>query len=144
VKIPVETLGTTSPNAVVSDLQSHPETTLVFNTDGELANGVLAALQKAGLNTKILTTGPTPVNLQYLKEGKETAILGEDLPVLVWTVLDLTARQIIGQEPVGPEGEGIAVVQFLTSEDINFDISKGWTGYPDFAERFAKLWGVEG
>jgi hypothetical protein len=25
---------------------------------------------------------------------------------------------------------------------MKFDPSKGWTGYPDFAQRFAKLWGV--
>jgi hypothetical protein len=27
---------------------------------------------------------------------------------------------------------------------VTFDPSHGWTGYPDFPQRFAKLWGVDG
>ena len=49
---------------------------------------------------------------------------------------------IAGQKLTGPEAEGSGVVQFLTKKDITFDPAKGWSGYPDFAERFAKLWGV--
>ncbi len=36
------------------------------------------------------------------------------------------------------------VAQFLTKEDVQYDVSKGWTGYPEFAEMFAELWGVKG
>lgn len=83
---------------------------------------------------------PGPTNLQCVKEGKETAALAVDLPALAWTVLDVALRQVAGLDITGLEAEGIADYQFLTQPDITFDPSKGWTGYPDFAERFAKLW----
>jgi ribose transport system substrate-binding protein len=142
--IPVATIGNTAPNTIVSDLQANPETTVaVFATD-ETETGLPAALQAAGIKVETLGNSPGPTNLQYLKEGKETAGLGFDLPVLTWTLVDQAAREIVGQELSGPEAEGIPVNQFLTQKDIVFDPAKGWTGYPDFAERFAKLWGVGG
>ena len=76
--------------------------------------------------------------------GKSTAVLGFDLPVLTWTLLDQAAREIAGQELTGPEAEGLGVLQFLRKEDVQYDVSKGWSGYPEFAEMFAKLWGVKG
>ncbi len=86
--------------------------------------------------------GPSPATLQILKEGKTTAALGYDLAVAGWEVLDQAAREIVGQEITGPAAEGNTDLQFLRPEDITFDPSIGWTGYPDFKERFEKLWGV--
>ena len=37
-----------------------------------------------------------------------------------------------------PGPQALAPQQFLTKEDITFDPSKGWTGYPNFAEMFAE------
>lgn len=145
VHIPIATLGNTAPNRLVSDLQAHPETTaMVFGTD-EIQAGFPAARQAAGL-TEVKTLGntPNPQGLQYVKEGKTTAVLGVDLPVLTWVLLDQAARQMAGQALTGDEAKGLPVLQFLKQEDIKFDPSKGWTGYPDFAQRFAKLWGVGG
>ena len=64
--------------------------------------------------------------------------------MLAWTQVDQAAREITGQKVTGAEAEGLGVIQFLKPEDITFDPSKGWVGYPEFAERFAKLWGVGG
>lgn len=144
VHIPVATIGNTAASQVVSDLQANPETEVAAFAINEVAIGLPAALQAAGIKVKTLGNSPGPTELQYLKEGKETAALGVDLPVLIWTTLDQAAREIGGQELTGPEAEGIGDVQFLTKKDIVFDPSKGWTGYPDFGERFAKLWGVGG
>jgi ribose transport system substrate-binding protein len=143
-KIPVATLGNTAPSQVVSDLQAHPETSAaVFGTD-EIEAGLPAALETAGIEIKTLGYGPGPTQLQYLEEGKETAALAIDIPVFSWTLIDAVAREIGGEELKGDEAEGISDVQFLTQKDITFDPSKGWTGYPDFEERFEKLWGVGG
>jgi len=113
----------------------------VFGSN-EAAAGLPAALQSAGIEIETLGFAPGPTELQYLNEGKQTVGLGLDLPVLSWTLLDQAAREIVGREVTGREAGGIPVEQFLTQEDITFDPSKGWTGYPDFAERFAKLWGA--
>jgi ribose transport system substrate-binding protein len=117
---------------------------MVFGTD-EIQAGFPAARQAAGL-TKVKTLGntPNPQGLQYVKEGKTDAVLGVDLPVLTWVLLDQAARQMAGQALSGDEAKGLPVLQFLKQQDIKFDPSKGWTGYPDFAQRFAKLWGVSG
>jgi len=145
VHVPIATLGNTAPSRLVSDLQAHPDTTgMVFGTD-EIQAGFPAARQTAGL-TKVKTLGntPDPQGLQYVKEGKTNAVLAVDLPVLTWVLLDQAARQMAGQALTGDEAKGLAVMQFLTRKDITFDPSKGWTGYPDFPQRFAKLWGVTG
>jgi len=33
-------------------------------------------------------------------------------------------------------------MQFLTQKDITFDPTHGFSAYPEFIERFAKLWKV--
>lgn len=143
VHIPVATMGNTAPAAIVSDLQAHPDTKLAVFSIDEIENGLPAALQSAGVKVHTLGNSPSPTELEYLKEGKESAVLAVDLPVLGWTLLDQAARQMVGQKLTGDEAKGITDVQFLTQKDITFDPSKGWTGYPDFATRFAKLWGVK-
>lgn len=143
-QVPVAELGSTAPNTVVSDLQANPETTVAAFTADEIELGLPQAAKAAGIEVETLGYAATPQNLQYVKEGKETAVLPADLPVLIWGWLDQAAREIVGQELTGPQSEGINDVQFLTKQDITFDPAKGWTGYPDFAEKFAKLWGVGG
>jgi ribose transport system substrate-binding protein len=144
VAIPVTATGNTAPSTIVSDLQAHPETTLAVFSSDETEIGLSPALKAAGITLETLGYAPAPQNLQYVKEGKENAVLGFDVPVLAWTLLDQAARQIVGQELTGPQSEGLSVNQFLTQEDITFNPKLGWTGYPDYAEMFAKLWGVGG
>ena len=141
-QISVTELGNTAPNTVVSDLQANPETTLAVFSTAEIEGGLPSALQAAGIEVETLGSAPGPSELQYLKEGKVTAALGFDLPVLTWGLLDQAAREIAGQKLTGLQAEGLGVFQFLKKEDVQYDVSKGWTGYPKFAEMFAKLWGV--
>jgi len=143
-KVGVAELGNTAPNTVVSDLQANPDTNVAVFGTGEIEAGLPTALKAAGIEVETLSSSPGPAELQYLKEGKSTATLGFDLPVLTWTLLDQAAREIAGQELTGPEAEGLGVLQFLTKEDVQYDVSKGWSGYPEFAEMFAELWGVKG
>ena len=143
-QVGIEELGNTAPNTVVSDLQANPETNVAVFGTAEVEAGLPTALKAAGIEVETLGSSPGPAELQYLKEGKVTAMLGFDLPVLTWTLLDQAAREIAGQELTGPQAEGIGVAQFLKKEDVQYDVSKGWTGYPEFAEMFAELWGVKG
>jgi ribose transport system substrate-binding protein len=143
-KVGVAELGNTAPNTVVSDLQANPDTNVAVFGSAEIEAGLPTALKSAGIEVETLGSSPGPAELQYLKEGKSTAVLGFDLPVLTWTLLDQAAREIAGQELTGAESEGLGVLQFLTKEDVQYDVSKGWSGYPEFAETFAGLWGVKG
>ncbi len=142
VHVPVATLGNTAPSRIVSDLQANPDTTVAVFAVDEMSSGLPSALKAASIDVKTLGNVPTPTNLQYLKQGQETASLATDLPVMMWGMIDKAARGIVGQKPVGDQAKGLVDVQFLTQSDIKFDPAKGWTGYPDFPQRFAKLWGL--
>lgn len=141
-QIPASTIGKTSNNNIVSDLQAHTDTNLAVFSDPDLSVGLPTALKTAGIKVQTLNTGPGPTSLQQIKDGGETVGLGSDTSVASWTLLDEVARQIVGQPVTGSQAQGVQVFQFLTQKDITFDPSKGWSGYPDFAKRFATLWGV--
>jgi ribose transport system substrate-binding protein len=138
VPISVETFGSSAPQTIANDLQSHPSTnTAVFSTE-EAATGLPAALKTAGLSVTTVGFAPTPGNLQDIKTGGLTAGLGLDLPVQEWTQVDAAARLVLGK-PI-PAAEAHVPLEFLSQKDITFNPAKGWTGYPNFASMFVKLW----
>lgn len=143
--LPLTTIGSTAPQRVVSDLQANTETNVAIFGTQEAATGVPAALQAAGISN-VLTYGfgPTPANLEYIKNGEETGGLGLDLGVNVWTVVDEMARALIGQE-LSPNEKNEAPppvpdTQFLEQKDVTFDPTNGWTGYPEFEKMYEELW----
>lgn len=141
LSIPVADLGSSAPQAIVSDLQAHPATNTVVGSNSENLLGLPAALKVAGLaNITTVGTAATPVNLQYLKAGEQTVDLALDLPVLSWELVDAAARASEGAPITGLEAAGLPPEEFLTGKSITFNPSKGWTGYPNFASRFVKLW----
>jgi hypothetical protein len=54
--------------------------------------------------------------------------------------MDAAVRLATGQRLTAAEKIGAVPIQLLTKKDLPSDVSHGWTGYPDFAARFAKLW----
>jgi len=144
VTLPVGTIGNTAPSRVVSDLQSHPDTNVVAFSTLEAAVGLPTAMKTAGLKTDVTGFGPNPANLQDMKNGGITSGVGLDLPVMLWTQMDAVARLASGQPLTKGESGGIPPLQFLEQKDITFDPQRGWTGYPDFQQRFQKLWNPTG
>jgi ribose transport system substrate-binding protein len=145
VDVGVATIGNQAPSRVVSDLQAKPDTNVaVFSTE-EAAVGLPAAMRTAGLNGKVdvIGYGPNPANLQDIKAGGLKAAFGLDLPVMAWSTLDEAARLMTGQQLTKIEQQGEPPLQILEQKDITFDPAKGFTGYPDFPQRFAKLWSGE-
>jgi len=149
IKIGVATLGNRAPQTIVSDLQANPDTNVLVASVSEQFNGLPAALRTAGVTVAkpgepleagkkvaVVASGATPTNLQYLRDGQQTVDLAVDFPIVSWTLVDAAARGVLEQDST----PGLPVIQFLTGEDIKGDPSRGWTGYPDFAERFANLW----
>lgn len=143
VTIPVAAIGTNAPSLVVSDLQSHPNTKVVVLDTSEAGIGLPAALTAARLKVKILGFGPPPAVLGYIKQGQWDAGLGVDGYTMIWAQLDALARMVGGEPLTSGEQLGLPPVQFLTKSDITFDPTFGWQAYPDFAQRFAKLWGAQ-
>jgi ribose transport system substrate-binding protein len=140
LSIPAATIGNTMPAAMVSDLQAHPKTKTAVAATTEMFSGTPAAFRAARVNVETTGSAGNPDNLQLIQNGQQTSSLFIDFPVLVWTLSDMLARSINGQALTPLEAQGAVVNQFLTKADITFDPSKGWTGYPDFAKRFTKLW----
>ena len=64
VQIDVTTLGTTSANTVVSDLESHPATNVAVFASAEIAEGLPAAMKAAGLSVTTLGYAPQAEILQ--------------------------------------------------------------------------------
>ena len=142
VSIPISSIGKDAPSRVVSDLQSHPDTKVAVFGNAETGTGLPAALKSASLDVKIIGFGPPPAILGYIKQGQWDAGIGVDAPTMLWSQVDALARLMSGQEQTAGEAEGLPPIQILTAKD-DFDPKQLWTGYPDFAERFAKLWGAE-
>ncbi len=138
--IGLATIGTTSARTVVTDLQAHPSTNVAVFASSEVAAGLPAAMKAAGLSITTLGYAPTPGNLQDIKDGGLTAGLAIDFPVSVWTGVDAAARLIEGGQPVPGQQAGQVPTQFLEQKDITFDPTRGWSGYPDYQQRFTQLW----
>jgi ribose transport system substrate-binding protein len=140
VKVPVSTFGTTSQTVIVDDLQAKPDTKTAVFAVGEQAAGLPAALKTAGIEIETIVNSPDPANLEAIQKGDLTLGFGLDLPVIAWTAADSLARLTTGQ-PVDPGAtQDIAPRQMLKAADLQGDMSHGWTGYPDFADKFMALW----
>jgi ribose transport system substrate-binding protein len=140
VDIPVATLGNTATTMISDDLQAHPETVTALFSVGEQANGLAATLKTAGIDRELIAFIPTPDTLQQVKDGDVDAVLGLDLPIIAWTTIDTLAKLMTGQEMETFTHDDNPVMQFLSAADLPGDVSQGWTGYPDFPDRFAALW----
>jgi ribose transport system substrate-binding protein len=143
VDIPVASIGKDAPSRVVSDLQSHPNTKTAAFATAEAGTGLPAALKAAQRNVKLIGWGPPPAVLGYIKQGQWDAGIGVDGYTMIWAQVDALARMAAGQPVTAGQKQGLPPMQVLTKADITFDPAKGWQGYPDFAQRFAKLWGAK-
>jgi ribose transport system substrate-binding protein len=142
VSVDASTIGTTSARTVVADLQAHPSTNVAVFSSMQMAAGLPAALRAAGKSVLTVGRGPTPGNLADIASGGLTAGLAIDAPVSTWTAVDSAARLLLGGQPTADEQAGTLDKQFLSKEDITFDPTRGWAGYPDFVQRFKTLWHV--
>ncbi len=140
VDIPVATFGNRAPSIVVDDLEAHPKTTSALFAVGEQAIGLAPALKTADINIPILLDAPDPSTLAELQDGVYQAAIGSDLALISWMAVDSLARLTTGQAASDGARKDDLVLEVLGRDDIKGDISHGWTGYPDFAKRFAALW----
>jgi ribose transport system substrate-binding protein len=139
--VPVADFGSKGPTDVTDDLQANPSTTTAVFATGEQAIGLAQAMKTANLTTQTLLYSPDPSTLEDIQKGNFTAGLGVDLPILTWTAVDSLARLTTGQSVDKGAAADELVRQFLDSSNLKgVNISNGWTGYPDFATRFATLW----
>jgi ribose transport system substrate-binding protein len=141
VDLSLTTYGSTAPSTVVSDLQSHPSSNVAVFVSEEAAIGLPAALRTASLtHVSTIGWGPEPANLEDIKSGGITAGIGVDIPTMIWTTVDAALRVATGQPLTSGEQLGVPPTQVLEQKDITFNPANGFAPYPDFAQRFIKIW----
>ena len=87
-------VGTTLPTKVVTYLTSHPSTNYLFFDFSNEVDGVPAALQAAGLasKVKILTTDTTATETGYLQHSQESAAAAIPWPEMLWGAFNVVLR----------------------------------------------------
>lgn len=142
-EIPVASLGTTAPTVITDDLQAHPDTKQAAFSVGEEAIGLPAALKTAGIEVDTVAAGPGPDSFQQIKDGDMAAAIGYDLTYVGWAATDSAARLILGQDMSKAVQDDIVPMQILTADSVTDEmIQFGWSAYPDIADRFSEIWGV--
>jgi ribose transport system substrate-binding protein len=136
--ISVLTIGSTAPTTVVNDLRSHPDTNTAIFSTLDTAIGLPPALKTAGLSVTTNGLAPGPVTLSYIQQKQLTGGFGLDLLVGSWQAVDIAARLIMGEKV--PPAEATGDYEFIGPAQIKGDISGGWTGYPNYPQKFKKLW----
>jgi ribose transport system substrate-binding protein len=97
-------------------------------------------MKTAGITVDTISYSPDPRALKQVQDSQMTATLGLDIPVLVWTEIDTLARTTTGQQAEPAAVNDQVVVQFLTAKNLKGDVSRGWSGYPDYVDRFKAVW----
>jgi hypothetical protein len=55
-----------------------------------------------------------------------------------WALVDAAGRALAGQ----PVKASLFPMQFLTKQDLTFNIDQDWPDVPNFRQKFEALWGV--
>ena len=142
VDIPITQVGSTAARTIVSDLQAHPDTEAFIASVDELQIGLPAAMKVAGVDVPGMGLGATPVNLQQIAAGQERGALVADYAMLAWVTMDKALRELAGQKydhsfwtKANP-----GVAQVVTEDNVPSDPDAGYIAFPDYKERFTKLW----
>lgn len=142
-----EDIGTNTPQSVVSEFQRNPDLEWAIFALGDMAIGVPAALESAGLSDQVRIAGEsaTEANLEAIRNGTEEAWTGYASPYLGWAAIDAVARLLIGDD-ITPAEEAFAPSQIVTADNID-DIATAEGGYyiglDGYEDEFKRLWGVE-
>jgi ribose transport system substrate-binding protein len=143
VTVSITTIGSTAPQAVVSDLQSHPKTNVAVFAIEEAATGLPAAMRAANLQDKVKVVGygPDPGTLRQIQTGNIAAGGAEDSAIENWTLVDAVARLLTHQALTPAETSGTPPTQMVTAGDLKGkNLTLGYLSYPNYASLFTKAW----
>lgn len=142
ISIKTADIGRVAPGRIVSYLQRKPDTDWIVVPVGDVLIGVPEAMKSAGIgeNVKMLSVAGSKVNYAYIKNGRQLADFASSTDFYGWKAIDTVSRALAGQ--LNTADLGPIPRQFLTREDLDFDISKPWPSVPGFREQFKTLWGL--
>ena len=144
IDIPVAQMTTGGPDAVLSDLQAHPETAAFITPIDEIQVGLPAKQDLAGIDVPGLGQSSTPPNIEQIEAGDQAGGFAVDLRQFVWLLLDQGLRLDQGMDYPEPDWAAInPQISTILTEDTAAESSDGYIAVPDFEDQFAALWGVE-
>lgn len=137
-------IGTKTPGAVVSAVQSNPGTNWLIFDLGDLATGVDAALSAAGITGMHIggLTADVP-NIQALKAKKEDVWTAYSLPIVAYRQVDSFARKF-NNDPILSAS---LPTQLITQDNVNSlvnDSAGNYVGVADYRDQFKRLWKLSG
>jgi ribose transport system substrate-binding protein len=135
--------ATKTPSNVVAFLQRNPDYKWAVFGNGDLSQGVRAAIASAGLpGVSIIGEVPTEANIANVKAGTESAWAGYTVDILNWRLLDILARHFNNSDVTAAAAVPLSM-QILTSANVKsaaYDNGGYYLGVADYAAQFKKIW----
>ncbi|MQA34385.1 sugar ABC transporter substrate-binding protein [Modestobacter roseus] len=142
VDIPVATMDTTAGDAIVSDLQAHPETDFFITSADQMQIGLKAKQDLAGLDVPGMGQSSLPPNIEQIGSGLQAAGLAVDYNQYSWFMLDEGLRRHQGLEvEYGDWLPWVKAISRVITPATADEYPNGFVAYPGMADDFAALWG---
>jgi ribose transport system substrate-binding protein len=141
-EFPETDIGTTLPTVVVTYLKAHPSTNYLYFDFSNEVDGVPAALQSAGLSSKvkIVTNDTTPTESAYIAAGQEAAAAGAPNLEAYWASLNVFIRASEGL-PLGP-GEDVQLPNWIITKANLPSSTESFPLVANYQDLFKSAWGV--
>ncbi|THG30091.1 sugar ABC transporter substrate-binding protein [Naasia lichenicola] len=142
VDIPVTTMDTTAGDAVVSDLQAHPETDFFITVADQIQIGLKGKMDLAGIDVPGMGQSSLPPNVEQIASGLQAAGFAVDYNEYTWFMLDEGLRRAQGMDVVYDDWKPwVKAISRVLTKSTAGDYPQGFVAYPDMASDFATLWG---
>lgn len=144
-------VGTTLAPKVVSDLRSHPDVKYVTFTYDPALEGVVPAIQRAGMANRVKAVSQLgdAVNLNFIRKGQvQDADAAWDNEYEGWATID----QILRLRAHKPLAVSAGPARFKYGENIPYILlaknnlpaaGRDWVASLNYQDRFKKLWGIQ-
>jgi ribose transport system substrate-binding protein len=142
VDIPIATRDTTAGDAIVSDLQAHPETQYFMTGSDQMQIGLKAKQELAGIDVPGIGHSSLPSNVEQIANGLQSAGYAADYNMYSWLLLDEGLRRHMGEKVVYDDWAKATQAMSLVITPANAgEYPKGFVAYPNMVDDFKKLWG---
>jgi ABC-type sugar transport system substrate-binding protein len=142
VDIPVTTMDTTAGDAVISDLQAHPETDFFITVADQIQIGLQSKMELAGIDVHGMGQSSLPPNVEQIASGLQAAGYAVDYFEYTWFMLDEGLRRDQGMEVEYDDWKiWVKAISRVLTQETAAEYPEGFVAYPDMAADFAELWG---
>jgi ABC-type sugar transport system substrate-binding protein len=142
VDIPVATMDTTAGDAIISDLQAHPDTDFFITPADQMQIGLKAKMELASIDVPGLGQSSLPPNIEQIANGQQIAGFAVDYNEYTWLMLDEGLRRMQGVDVVYDDWlPWVKAISRILTKDTAGAYPNGFVAYPDMQSDFATLWG---